>query len=340
MEQSEHPYTKVNLKQIETALKAFQQLCSEAGYPLKGSLERNWLLPTAVGAARPTCLAPATFIAGDLTDPAPMLLVGIEGFNDFYPDLAATNLQTQGISAQAVTIQLTGLQSRQRIDSMVLAHYFDDLDTTMELAEVIKPYLGKAERIGLPAVLGMRNAPGFVSALESLLGCRVFEIPGLPPSVPGMRLHQILMQEIQRLGGLIFQGMEAVKINRKGKRIEVVFTEAAARSTPHFANNFIVATGGILGGGIYTDHTGAIFDPIFDLPLQAPLEINAWLRREFIHPNGHPIFATGVITDGKFQTGYENLFAIGNALPGDFVQESSLEGVALVSAFRVGEVMA
>jgi len=339
-EQSEHPYSKVNLKQIETALKAFQYLCSAAGYPLQGSLERNWLLPTAVGAARPTCLAPETFIAGDLKNPAPMLLVGIEGFNDFYPDLAAANLQAQGMSALAITIQLPGLQPRRRIDSMVLAHYFDDLDTTVELAEAIKPHLGIADRIGLPAVLGTKDAPGFVRALESQLGRRVFEIPGLPPSVPGMRLHQILVQEIQKLGGQIFQGMEAIGINRSGKSIEAAFTEAASRSTSHFAKNFILATGGILGGGIFTDHTGNAYETIFDLPLQYPSDMKAWFRREFLHPDGHSIFKTGLLTNKNFQTDYENLFAIGNVLAGDFLRERSLEGVALVSAFQVGEALA
>ena len=40
MEQPNHPYAQVNMKQIEKALKAFQGLCAEAGYPLKGSLAK------------------------------------------------------------------------------------------------------------------------------------------------------------------------------------------------------------------------------------------------------------------------------------------------------------
>ena len=340
MEQPHHPYAQLDLQQAEAALAAFQELCAEAGYPLQGTLERNWLLPTTAGAIRPTCLAPATFIAGDLSDPAPMLLVGIEGFNDFYPQLAAANLQAQGISAEAAMIRLPGLQTRQQIDAMVLARYFDNLDTASELAKAIKPHLGQADRIGLPAVLGMKNAPGFVRALESQLGRRIFEIPGLPPSIPGMRLHQILVQAIQKLGGQVFQGMEVIsgKWAAGSGQIETVYTEAAARPMPHTAKNFILATGGILGGGIHSNHTGAVYDPIFDLPLQSP-EKEAWLRREFLHPEGHPIFGSGIVAGDRFQTEYENLFAIGNALAGDFVRERSLEGVALMSAFQVGEVL-
>jgi len=342
MEQPGHPYARVNLKQIDAVLKAFQALCLEAGYSLHGSLESNWLLPTSAGAFRPTSLAPETMIAGDLTDPAPMLLVGIEGFHDFYPQLTAANLKAQGISAEAVMIRLPGLQSRQRIDGMVLARYFDNPNTAFELSEAIRPYLGSVERIGLPAVLGTHQALSFVRALESQLGCRVFEIPGLPPSIPGMRLHQILVEAIQKSGGQVFSGMEVIGSQRSatGNQINAVFSEAAARNTLHLAQNYILATGGILGGGIYTDHTGRVSDPIFNLPIQAAPEMSTWFAREFLHPDGHPIFRTGISSDEKLKTEFDNLFVIGNALAGDFIRERSLEGVALVSAFQIGEILA
>jgi glycerol-3-phosphate dehydrogenase subunit B len=342
MEQPNHPYAQVSLKQIDTALKTFQTLCAEAGYPLKGSIESNWLLPSAAGSVRPTCLAPETFLAGDLTDPSPMLLVGIEGFNDFFPHLAAANLEAQNIPAEAIIIQIPGLHNRKQLDAMVLARYFDDLDTTVELVEALKPHLGNAERIGFPAILGTSDALGVVRALESLLGRRVFEIPGLPPSVPGMRLHKILVEAIQKSGGQVFAGMEAVsgKLTSDSSQIEAIYTEAAARPALHTAGNFILATGGILGGGIHTNHTGAVYDPIFDLPVQAPSEFVDWLQRDFLHPDGHPILGAGVLTSGNFKTEYENLFVIGSALPGDFVRERSLEGVALVGGYQVGEVLA
>ena len=342
MEQSNHPYAQVSLMKIDRTLKAFQDLCAEAGYPLQGTLENNWLLPTAAGAVRPTCLAPETFVAGDLSDPSPMLLVGIEGFNDFYPHSAAANLTAQGIPAKAVIIKIPGLMNCQRIDAMVLARYFNDLETAVELVEVLKPHLGKAERIGLPAVLGMSDALGFVRELESRLGCRVFEIPGLPPSIPGMRLHRILVEAIQKSGGQVFQGMEAIssQLSVANDQIEAIYTESAARPTLHTAQNFVLATGGILGGGIQTNHSGAVYEPIFDLPVQAPADMADWLKREFLHSDGQPILGAGVLTSENFKAKFENLFAIGGALSGDFVRERSLEGVALVSGYHVGEMLA
>jgi len=345
MEQPDHPYAYAGLKQIDAALKAFQSLCAESGYPLQGSLEQNWLLPNAAGSLRPTCLAPETMLAGDLSDPTPMLLVGIHGFHDFYPYMAAANLQAQGVPAEAVSISIPGLHTHQRIDSMVLARYFDNLETAIELAVALQPHLGIAERIGFPAVLGIKNAPEFIKVLENQLGRRIFEIPGLPPSIPGIRLHNILVAAIRKAGGSIYEGLEAIGSQKSedSRHIEAVFTEAAARSASHVARNYILASGGLLGGGIFTQPsgtpTGAISELVFDLPVQVP-DVDNWFSRAFLHPDGHAIFQSGVEVDQNFKTRFGNLYAIGGVLAGDFVRERSLEGVALVSAYQVGEVLA
>jgi glycerol-3-phosphate dehydrogenase len=341
LEHSNHPYAQVNLKQIEAAFHAFQSLCAEAGYPLQGTLEKNWMLPTAAGAKRPTCLAPITFITGDLSDPSPMLLIGIDGFNDFFPHFAAGNLQAQGISADGIYIQIPGLRNHQRIDAMVLARYFDDLNTVDELSNLLKPHIKGVDRVGFPAILGINDPVTFIKELETRLGRRVFEIPGLPPSISGIRLHRILVDAIQNLGGQVYQGMEVIRtqVSENKVQVEGVFTESAARPTFHIAQNYILASGGILGGGLLTDHTGSIFDPIFDLPIQAPSDMAVWFNREFLHADGHPILSAGVLTDANFKTKYDNLFSIGNNLPGDFIRERSLEGVALVSGYQVAELL-
>jgi glycerol-3-phosphate dehydrogenase subunit B len=307
-----------------------------------GSLEENWLLPTAAGAIRPTCLAPETFAAGDLSETTPILLVGFEGFHDCYPHLAAENLSRQGIPANGVTVKLPGLATRQRIDAMVLAGYFENLDSLTELADAVQPHCAGYDRIGFPAVFGIKNAHRFVKALETKLQCRVFEIPGLPPSLPGMRLQHILVNAIQENGGQVFPGMEVVRSleGETSDQIEAVLTEAAARPSMHTAQNFILATGGILGGGISTNHAGAVYDPIFNLSVEPPIKGSEWAQQDFLEPEGHPIFGVGSQPNEKFQTEFQNVFVIGGSLAGDFVRERSLEGVALISAYQVAEVLA
>ncbi|MBU0513014.1 MAG: glycerol-3-phosphate dehydrogenase subunit GlpB, partial [Chloroflexi bacterium] len=104
---------------------------------------------------------------------------------------------------------------------------------------------------------------------------------------------------------------------------------------------FVLATGGILGGGISTNHLGYAQEMVFGLPVDSPEKRADWLRREFLHPQGHPIFRAGIDADENFRSGYDNLFVVGGALGGgDFVRERSLEGVGLVTGYVVGEEIA
>jgi glycerol-3-phosphate dehydrogenase subunit B len=210
-ERPSHPYALVGLAGIEQALAAFKALCAGAGYPLNGSLDENWLLPSAVGAIRPTCLAPETMTAGDLRQDGPMLIVGFKQFVDFYPGLIADNLTVQGIPAAHLTLDMGQLAGRRTMNSVVLAGLMADEAFQGALIEAIRPYLGVAERVGFPAVFGdYRQAMGIMGALEAGLERPVFEIPGLPPSIPGMRLHSILMGAIEGAGGQVDVGLEAV----------------------------------------------------------------------------------------------------------------------------------
>jgi len=61
-----HPSMLAGLPALREALAEFQKMCAAAGYPLIGALDENFFLPTAMGAVRPTCLAPESFAAGEV----------------------------------------------------------------------------------------------------------------------------------------------------------------------------------------------------------------------------------------------------------------------------------
>ncbi|HFQ93509.1 MAG TPA: glycerol-3-phosphate dehydrogenase subunit GlpB [Anaerolineae bacterium] len=343
-EQPQHPYALAGLDNITAALSAFQELCAVAGYPLEGSPEKNWLLPTAVGTFRPTCLAPQTMTAGDLSDDAPMLLVGFAQFVDFYPRLAADNLTQQGVPAAHVTLDLPSLAQQRRLTSVVLAHMMEQETFRQEVAQALKPKLGQAARVGFPAVLGLQEAAAVWQAMSDLLERPVFEIPTLPPSVAGIRLHHILKNAIQAQGGWVFDGMEAVGAEKDGGRVTAVLTETAARNRAHRAQNYVLSTGGILGGGIYASYKGGVQEVVFDLPVNAPDNHLDWFYTDFMDKRGHPIYQTGISVNEQFQpvNGSEqpllsNLFAAGATLAHcEPVRERSFEGIALATGYVVG----
>jgi glycerol-3-phosphate dehydrogenase subunit B len=345
--QPEHPYALVGLERLAEALAALQELCGAAGYPLHGSLEHNWLLPSAVGTFRPTCLAPETMIAGDLNQKTPMLIVGFKQLVDFYPNVAADNLTAQGIPAAFVMLDLPTLQQRNFTNPVVLARLFEKADFRAQVGAAVKPQLGQAERVGFPAVLGLNEPLAVKQDLERQLGRPVFEIPSLPPSIAGMRLHQVLVAAIERLGGRVFDGMEALAADSENGLVTAVHTEAAARPQRHRAGRFILASGGILGGGIQADHQGRVREVIFDLPVQAPDGRLGWFKQDFLDRDGHPIYRAGLKVDERFRpvngSGpiYENLLVAGTTLAGcEVIRERSFDGVALATGYAAGRLAA
>ncbi|MBG7610491.1 MAG: anaerobic glycerol-3-phosphate dehydrogenase subunit A [Anaerolineae bacterium] len=333
----QHPYAQLELNQIYEAFNAFQKLCDQANYPIKGSLTKNWLLPTALGTFRPTCFAPETMVAGALQDSSPMLLVGFEGFHDFYPHMAAANLRSQKIPAKAITLELPLLQASRRKDSISLARLFQKEEFQNQVITALKPNLSKIARVGFPAVLGIKNSRDIHRALEFGLGRRVFEVAGLPPSIPGLRLHNILLKAVRSAGGRVFNGITACNSEVENERVRAVIYETASHTHFLHAQNFILASGGFLGGGIQTDHIGHANEMIFGLSMDQIDSFQNNFQSEFLHPHGHAIFRSGVRTQPNFKTVFENLFVIGSTLEGDFIHQRALEGVALVTGYNVGE---
>jgi glycerol-3-phosphate dehydrogenase len=343
-----HPYAVAGLPALEQVLCSFQALCASDDYPMLGSLHESWLLPTALGTLRSTCLAPITMTAGDLHQRAPVLVVGFLQFLDFFPSLVAENLNAQSIFAADLTLDLPSLQSRRFVTGMVLARLFDTPTFRAEVAEALRGRLGSAARIGFPAVLGLKEPLTVMKDLEERLGLPIFEIPGLPPSIPGIRIHSILCNAIEQLGGSIFNGMQVIGCETSNGRIQSVFSEAAARRKTHAADSFVLATGGLLGGGIHLSASGYAQETALGLSIQTPADRAAWHHPVFLSAEPHPLHCIGLSVNPSFQPldahrepFYQNLYAVGSALGGfDPIHEHSLEGVSLVTGYLTGEALA
>lgn len=340
-----HPYALSGIEIIEQAILSLKTLFSNNNYPLHGSLSKNWLLPTALGTLRPTCLAPETMVNGDLSETSNkrcILLVGFSQFVDFYPELAADNLATLGYNTKSITIDIPSLLSRKFVTSRVIAEMFDRFELITEIVTLLKPHIAGVDVIGFPAVLGIQHSLQIQSKLEQELKKPIFEIPTLPPSIPGIRLQHIFIKAIEKNGGRIFEGMQVTDAHSEDQHITHVYSEAAARHQSHKADIFILATGGFLGGGFTLSYNGYAHEPVFSLELTPPPVHSEWFDNEFLSPSGHPLFKTGIAVNHHFQPMidnhliFDNLFITGTGLPSfDPLQERSLEGVSLVSGLAI-----
>ncbi len=337
----QHPYRLLGTERLNAGLATFQGWLANSGLGYGGATDpdQNLWLPSPVGAARPTWLAPAAQLGGDLSRGAPMLIVGFRGLRDFYPQLITENLTRQGYAARAAFLPLALISDLHDRNPIQLAEALEAPARQAELAAALKKIWRSGERIGLPALLGMNEHAIVWRALQSQTGAPIFEIPTLPPSVPGIRLYRALCQPLSAAGGRIETNMEAIGFQADGNQIRWVETATSARPLKHYARHFLLATGGLLGGGFNSDHTGRCWETIFNLPLTIAQDRNAWFRHQFLHPQGQPVFTGGVAVNSAFQPVdqngacyYDNLWAAGGVLAAtDPIRERSLEGIALAT---------
>ncbi len=350
----EHPYALLGAHQVQGALDAFRALAGELGLPYSGSATagENLLLPSAVGALRPAFLAPQAQLAGDMSRPEPLLIVGFHGLRDFYPELIAENLLKQGFQARAAFLPLSLLTEQNDRNNVHLAQALDDRTRRMKLGGELKRLAKSGERIGLPAILGLDDHAAAFADLQSAAGAPIFEIPTLPPSVPGMRLFKALRARLWQMGVQLYAGIEAIgaetiAANGAAGRVQWVETATTSRPMKNRARAYLLATGGILGGGFDSDHTGRIWETVFGLPLTIPQKRYEWFRPAFMDPAGHPVFNGGVAVDGRMQPMdaagqviYSNLWAVGGALASvDPIQQHSLEGIAIATGVAAGQAI-
>ena len=343
-----HPLRHVETTVLRQTLSDLQAWLAAVGLPYTGDTgDTNLWLPSAVGARRPTFLAPLAQAAARLDDDAPLLIVGFDRLRDFYPALLADNLQRQGHAARAHLLPLSLLTDRRDANNVHLAEAFED-DTHIEaITHALRPHIIAGERIAFPAILGLARHSEVIAKLANALDAPIAEIPTLPPSVPGIRLHRALISTLEKHGGRVESNMEAVAFEAADKSIQWVASAASARPLRHRARAYLLATGGILGGGFNSDPSGRSWETVFDLPLTLPTDRGAWFRPEFLDTAGHPVFQGGVQVNDDWQpvevTGeviYTNLWAAGNLIAhADAIRTRSHEGLALATGAAAAKMV-
>ncbi len=346
-----HPYALAGLGALDEGLAALRALCEPAGVRFVSSLGRNMQLPTALGALLPAAFAPESVAggdagaAGDAGASGAMLIAGPAGWRDFYPSLAAGNLERQGMRAEAFAFELPEIHA-VKFDNISpgLARLFDRADVRERVAKQVKARLNGAARVGLPAVLGLNDYPHSWEHLQDLIGAPVFEIPTLPPSVPGMRLYNIFKNALARAGVQVLINMPVERVLAEGGRVNGVAVKNVVRETVYRAQHVILATGGLYGGGIVSDHHGSLREAVLGLPVRGAPTMSDWFGDTLLAAD-HPIHYAGLAADGEMrplgengEVAYENVRVVGRALAGyNAACEGSAEGVWIATAYAAAK---
>ena len=342
----DHPYAWLGQETIESGLTAFMQLVQSQGLEYRGDFQHNWRLPSAIGAVHPTCLAPTALAAGDLSQGGSWLIVGFSHLRDFYPTLLADNLNQQNLGARAESVSLDlsiPIASPLNATPLELAHAFEQAEFRRQVIQFLSSRLKSIDRIGFPAVLGLGRHQEVLADLEKGLGKPVFEISALPPSVPGRRLFDALKAALLKAGGRLIVGSPVVDGAIVDGRVTHVRLETASRLKPFRAGAYVLATGGIFGGGLVAQSDGRVTETIFGLPVATPADRHHWFDPRFVAAQGQPVTRAGLTTapdlrprNGGPEPLAANLFAAGAVLSGaDWAGSRSGDGLSLACAAAI-----
>ncbi|MGH2676584.1 MAG: FAD-binding protein, partial [Actinomycetota bacterium] len=176
--------------------------------------------------------------------------------------------------------------------------------------------------------------------LREALGTAVFEIPTMPPSVPGLRVFRALREALRRAGGRLIVNATVIGAEAEGRRVNAVVTESAARPIAYPARSFVLASGGIATGGLEMDSFGSVRETVFGLPVAGGPETGkARFAPAYFDPQ--PLARAGVAVDDRLRpvsldgsAVYENLYAAGAILAGAVPwKEKSGDGISLATGY-------
>jgi glycerol-3-phosphate dehydrogenase subunit B len=360
-----HPY-ELLAKDVRPSIEWLRGVLEAEGLTYAGDLDAPLrTVPTAIGATRRVSLVPAAQAAA--LDPwsteERLVVCGPAGFKDFWPATIATSLARRAIwgrgegggsppgRVEAVLVELPGLAGRRNLNALHLARMFDDPTWREEaFALIARAVQGRGTgpgRIALPAILGLTDHAGALDDARRLLPLAPFEVPLVPPSIPGLRLYEALRSALRRRGGRISVGEEVLRIDREGRHVRAVAVASAARERLFRTGGLVLATGGIAGGGLIGTANGTLVEPLLGLPVEAPV-MGEWLADDPFDPAGHPLESAGIRTDHRLRpvdtrgrVVFENVAVAGSMLAGQrYLTERCGDGVAVASGRRAAATLA
>jgi len=340
---TDHPYARLSLDAVAESLTWFKAQADGVRYV--GDLGRNFLLPTALGGLKPSAVVPQTMAGGDLSGGGRVAVVGWPALKDFHAHLAAANLsrgrgEGGAITARAVEIDVP---TRGEADpgSLRLARWFDEPEYRAEVVRRLAPHLEDDEIVAMPAVLGLDSSERAWEELEAVLERPVFEIPTLPPSVPGLRLFRTLKARLRAAGTRMVVGSAVASVETDGRRAVAVHAQTAGRTRRVAASAVVLATGGWASGGLELDPSWRVRETVLGLPVAG---VPAAGEPRFLpgYLDSHPLARAGIAVDESFSpvdgdgtVVYDNVYAAGALLAGaEPWREKSGDGLSLATGYR------
>lgn len=343
----DHPYRRIGVDKIRQYEHTLWRLLAAARIRGGGTCERNHWRLTPFGAMRPAWLTLGDYPMFEqprVTQWSHVMLLGIRGFIDFYPQYLQYALSKMGVQSAIDTLDLKGLQPLRlngtECRATTIARVLDNDPTLLrQMASAINERALGSEAVIMPDVFGVQDNM-CIEALRTLVEKPLWCVTTMPVSVGGLRSQIMLRRRFEYLGGTFLMGDKVLRADIRGHEVEGIYTANFGPERLE-ASHYILASGSMVSGGIVAGPE-RIIEPIFNLDvLHADEMPHQRAAADVFAPQ--PFMQCGVGTDGDFHplshgTAMSNLWATGAVLGGlNPIVNGTGGGVAVLTAIDVAE---
>lgn len=337
-----HILSRIADEDIEAAFHEFTQVVSNLGvkYSPPGRQNHFALLPG--GSLKPTYSVPLTMLPGIKAREAgaKALVIDILGLQGFSAIEFVANMKAQWPQLSHESLSFPDMESGAQIYPEVMARALEVPRVRERFARRLKELKGEADIIGMPAILGIHKPDQVHAHLEELAEVELFEIPTIPPGVPGIRLREMFEQKLPTKGVILVSHQKVKTLDLSDDQAVLHLKDSFGAVTVE-AQGVLLATGRFLSGGLSVGRD-KISEALLDLRVTQPKHRDSWYREHYFDPRGHAINRSGIEIDADFRPLDEkgnvvapHLFAAGALLAHqDWIRQRCGAGVAIASAYK------
>lgn len=259
-------------------------LWNEMGIDVESPRAENRWTVTPLGHLRPTYLAPAWQHA--IAKPGPVTFVGVPGLLDFSPE-AMARVYGWATGAAAHVIELGApAEWREGWNALNWAWFLDSAAGQLWLTRTLRETdLAADGPLLFPQILGVERCSTLMAHLTQVLERTIAEVSLPPPAVGGLRVQQRWDRWLRH------HGVRFVSGHVRGAEAGAVWLSDGRR----LDGQVVLATGGVLGGGLTVDIDGTVRDAVAGVVVARDMDDLATVG----HPDPHgPIPVVGRMVQG------------------------------------------
>ncbi|WP_242966876.1 FAD-binding protein [Desulfosporosinus sp. FKA] len=329
-----HPYSLFDAETIDRGKRFIQELCPEYI-----ETNRSQYALTVLGTARQGDLMPRGMVLPDYQEQGTFVLLVPEGLKDFFPEIVESNLvrefprwqvNVKRVHAESFAEWQRMGKSASGIDYAAIWRSKEGQNLLAQEIETIKrEYQGAGSRSGRIAVVLPSLVNEYFDASRTKTYVQDYSLPVIEmssflPSPHGRYFAEYLKHQFTDLGGELMIGARVAALTgeqvsaKPPKSCQEIIVQSMGKVLHLKAKKFILATGGLLGGGIKVGiERKLIQEDVFDLPLYVPQE---WSTSQFFA--SQPFAQIGVETDSYLrpldtnqgQVIWDNVHVVGRML--------------------------